>query len=210
MPPLLGQIEGTPTIRFYKPKIKQGNSEREKITLDYNGERKATDMKVFADYSMPNFVASVSSGKMDYEKFVNKAIKHGLPRVMLFTSKAGSKTSNLTKFLSTEFRRRILLAEIKPTKPNQEILDQFDVKDLPALIIIPSTPEQEEGEELVDLVPIKYEDDKFTKIKLVNFISKHALKQPVFPAPKKKEPEQKEKKEEKQEQPKKERVKVEL
>jgi len=185
MPPLLGEIKGTPTIRFYKPKTKQGNSDRKKIIMDYEYERKAVAMKNFADTNMPNFVEKVSSGKLDYEKFNAKGVKHGLPRVLLFTSKAGSKTSNLTKFLSAEFRRRILIAEIKPTKPNQDILDQFGITDLPAMIIVP--PPQESGNENVDPLPVQYEGGKFTKNKLTDFISKHALKTAVVSAPKKKQ-----------------------
>lgn len=187
MPPLLGEIKGTPTIRFYKPKAKQGNSDRKKIVLDYNGERKAVNMKAFADGQMPNFVEKVASGKLDYEKFNAKAVKHGLPRVLLFTSKAGAKTSNLTKFLSVEFRRRMLIAEIKPTKPNQNILDQFGITELPALIVIPPPPVQEEGEEIVDPLPVHYDGGKFTKLKLVDFLSKNVLKTAVVSAPKKKE-----------------------
>jgi protein disulfide-isomerase A6 len=174
-PSLLGEIQGTPTIRLYVPKKKQkdgGNSK--KVVLDYNFERKAADMKRFLDEHMPEFIERVS-GASGLEKFQNKAERYGLPQAILFTSKA--KTLPLTKFLSTEFRRRLLLAEVHPKKPNKEIMEKFKVVDLPALLVIPAG----EGE------TIKYEGDGFTRNKLQSFLSKYALKESVFPSSKTKE-----------------------
>ena len=116
-PPLLGEIKGTPTIRLYVPKKKQGDSNAKKVVLDYNYERKAVAMKKFVDENMPDFIEKVS-GDSGLEKFQEKAKRNGLPQVLLFTSKA--KTLPLTKYLSTEFRRRLLLGEIHPTKPNKD------------------------------------------------------------------------------------------
>jgi protein disulfide-isomerase A6 len=174
-PSLLGEIQGTPTIRLYIPKKKQkdgGNSK--KVVLDYNYERKATDMKRFLDENMPEFIEKVS-GVKGLEKFQNKAERYGLPQAILFTSKA--KTLPLTKFLSTEFRRRILLAEVHPTKPNKEIMEKFNVVDLPALLVIPAGG----GD------PIKYQGNGFTRNKLQPFLSKYALKEKVVPPSKAKE-----------------------
>jgi hypothetical protein len=169
-PPVLGEIRGTPTIRLFKPKKNQGDSTKKKIVLDYNGERKAKNMKEWLEYSMPNYVEQISGGSID--KFQEKADKHGLPKVLLFTSKA--KTASLTKYLSTEFRRRLLIAEIHPTKPNKTIMEKYGVTDLPALIVIPPSDETGEAQE-----PIHYDGDGFTKNKLQNFLFKHALKEKV-------------------------------
>lgn len=179
-PPLLGEIKGTPTIRLYKPKKKQRpGSNKEKVVIDYNFERKARDMKKFVDEKIPSAAEQVVNGEKDLDSFEEKAEKHGLPRAMLFTSKAD--TMPLTKYLSTEFRRKLLFAEVKPTKKNKAIMDKFDVTDLPALIVFPVTSTDS------DLQPIRYDGDGFTKHKLQGFLSKHALKNMVLPTVKKEE-----------------------
>lgn len=168
-PRVLGEIKGTPTIRLFKPKLQQGDSNKKKVVLDYNLERKAKAMKQFVEYNMPSFVENIS-GLSSFEKFESKANKYGLPQVLLFTSKA--KTASLTKYLSTEFRRRLLIGEVHPTKPNQVLLEKYGVKDLPALIVI--VAENSNGDEV-----IRYEGDGFTKNKLNSFLSKHSLKKKV-------------------------------
>jgi protein disulfide-isomerase A6 len=172
-PALLGDIKGTPTIRLYVPKKKQGAGGTKKVVLDYNYERKAKDMKSFVDENMPSVIERVAD-TASLAKYQEKAVKHGLPQVLLFTSKA--KTLPISKYLSTEFRRRLLLAEIHPTKPNKAVMDKYGVTELPALIVIPP-----DGGE-----PIRYDGDAFTKNKLQSFLSKHALKEKVLP-PKKEE-----------------------
>jgi len=171
MPALLGEIKGTPTIRLFKPKKKQGNSNKKKDVVEYQFERKAKDMKSFLDGHTPNFIEHVNGSK-DLLSYEEKAARNGLPRVLLFTSKA--QTSSLTKFLSTEFRRRLLLAEIYPNKNNKEIVEKYGITNLPMLIVIP--PIKEDGEMAE---PIRYSKTDFTRIKLQNFLSKHALKEPV-------------------------------
>lgn len=198
-PPLLGEVKGTPTIRLYVPKKKQGNSNVKKIVLDYQFERKAVDMKKYLDEKMPSFVEKVS-GNSGLVKFQDKAERNELPQVLLFTSKA--KTLGLTKYLSTEFRRRLLLAEVHPTKPNKEVMDKYGVKDLPAMVVIPAGKDE---------AAIVYDGDGFTKNKLQSFLSKYALKDKVFPAKKKKEEEEEQKEDAKKvepEPPKEEKIKV--
>lgn len=194
MPALLGEIKGTPTIRLIMPKKKQGADGNNKVVIDYNYERKAKDMKAFVDENMPSVIERVSDIS-SLEKYQEKAAKHGLPQVLLFTSKA--KTLPISKYLSTEFRRRLLLAEIHPTKPNKDVMDKYGITELPALIVIPSDGGK----------PIRYDGDGFTKNKLQSFLSKHALKEKVLPPKKKKEEKEETKKEEKKEEPKKEEEK---
>jgi len=166
---------------MFKPKKKQGNTEKQKVVLDYNQERKAKDMKRFVDYQMPNFIEHVNGDK-DLVTFEDKAIRNGLPQVLLFTSKSG--TSTLTKYLSTEYRRRILLAQIEPTKNNKSIIDKYGITDFPAMLVITpkSTGDDEDDEDETrndaDIIP--YEGDSFTRIKLDMFLSTHALKKPVL------------------------------
>jgi len=184
-PALLGEYKGTPTIRYFKPKKKQQpGSNKKKTVLDYNYERKAKDMKSFTDREMPNFIESVANGRVDLAKFEDKAIKNGLPRAMLFTSKPN--TSSISKFLSTEFRRRMIIAEIKPTKKNKEIIDQFQIEDFPALIVIlpPSNSTTGEEEAAENSVIIRYpgkETSEFSKHRLITFLTNHALKDMVMP-----------------------------
>jgi len=191
---LLGEIKGTPTIRLFKPKPKQKPGKySSKVVMDYNNERKAVDMKRFTDYSMPNFVEDIVHGSKDLEKFQTKAVKNGLPRALLFVSK--SATMPLTKFLSTQFRRKMLLGEVKPNVKNKEILEQFGVTDLPALIVIPAGTT---GEGAEDKDHVRYEGEKkdFTRLKLEKFLSNFALKQIKMPPLKKDDEKEKGKKEE--------------
>lgn len=176
-PPLLGEIRGTPTIRLYIPKKKQKpGSNKEKDAIDYPYERKAKDFKRFLDDNMPDYSEKIVNGWSEMEQFVDKAEKHKLPRVLLFTRKAD--TMPVTKFLSTEFRRKLLLGEVKPTKKNKEIMDKYGIMDLPALIVLPAGEEED---------PIRYEGDRFTKTTLQIFLSKYALKNMVLPQKKKEE-----------------------
>mmetsp|Transcript_19163 Transcript_19163/g.43634 ORF Transcript_19163/g.43634 Transcript_19163/m.43634 type:complete len:156 (-) Transcript_19163:258-725(-) len=135
-------------------------------------------MKRFVDKQMPNFVEKVVSFD-DFSAFQDKASRNSLPQAILFTSK--TTTSPLTKYLSTEFRRRMLLAEVVPTKMNKEVIDKFGIKDFPSLVIIPVTSDGEVGQ----ADHILYDGESFTRIKLHKFLSKHARKDKV--APKKKE-----------------------
>mmetsp|Transcript_26161 Transcript_26161/g.75532 ORF Transcript_26161/g.75532 Transcript_26161/m.75532 type:complete len:177 (+) Transcript_26161:343-873(+) len=176
--------------------------------MDYNYERKAKDMKQFVDANIPSFIEKVN-GMKDLQTFEEKAGRNGLPQVLLFTAKPN--TSPLTKYLSTEFRRRILLAEVKPTKPNKDVIDKYGIKDFPAIIVIPPPAAEDSslgGSSEGNAEVIRYEGEGFTRNKLQGFLGKHALKNPVIPPKKKKETEGEDTK--KKEEPKKEGVKTEL
>ncbi|KAG7367851.1 thioredoxin [Nitzschia inconspicua] len=185
-PRLLGDIQGTPTLRLYKPKKKQRkpDSNAEKVVVDYrHGERTAKDMKAFLENEMPNYSERITFGQKDLDKASQKADKYGLPVALLFTSKP--KTSPLVKFLSTEFRRRLLLVEIPPTTNNQPLLQKYGMehKDtLPALLVIPPNNGGDEATQQQQKQHRYYEGDKFTRRKLQDFLSKHALKEPVYKA----------------------------
>jgi len=161
---------------MFKPKRKQGNTDKQKVVLDYNQERKATDMKRFVDNQMPDFIENVN-GVKGLAAFEDKAVRNGLPQVILFTSKSG--TSSLTKYLSTEFRRKILLTQIQPTKNNQSIIDKYAITDFPTLLVIPPKTTDDEEEE-GDAKTIRYDGSSFTRIKLQMFLSTHALKDEVL------------------------------
>jgi len=200
-PGILGEVKGTPTIRMFKPKKKQGNTDKQKVVLDYNQERKAKDMKRFVDYQMPEFIEHVN-GEKDLGAFEEKAVRNGLPQVLLFTSKSG--TSPLTKYLSTEFRRRILLGQIEPSKNNKSIIDKYEIKDFPALLVILPTTSGDDNEHNTEI--IRYDGSSFTRNKLHMFLSTHALKDKVLAKKKTEEA----KKEPAQKSPEKEGVRTEL
>lgn len=140
-------------------------------------------MKAFLENEMPNYSERITFGQKDLDKASQKADKYGLPVALLFTSKP--KTSPLVKFLSTEFRRRLLLVEIPPTTNNQPLLQKYGMehKDtLPALLVIPPNNGGDEATQQQQKQHRYYEGDKFTRRKLQDFLSKHALKEPVYKA----------------------------
>jgi hypothetical protein len=180
-PRLLGEYKGTPTIRLFVPKPKQNtpDSYAKKNVLDYQYERKAIDIKKFVEGNMPNFLESIK-GISDLLKFQEKAHKYGLPRVLIFTSKA--QTLPLTKYLSTEFRRKLLIAEIHPTKLNQEVIAKLGITKFPTVIVYPVGKSSSAAFD--DDEPVWYDGEGFSRHKLQSFLSKHALKEKVLPPPK--------------------------
>jgi len=180
-PRLLGEYSGTPTIRMFTPKRKPKNpgSFSEKSVMDYqHGERNAKDLRKFLEHQLPNFVERVKFGKEDYQKFVDKADRFGLPLVVVFTTKA--TTSTTLKWLSAEYRRRVFLIEIPPTDKNlelrTELLNQFGAGDSDdttkaSLYVVPPG----DGEAVV-----KYGGDKFARKNLQVFLKEHALNEPVL------------------------------
>lgn len=177
-PSLIGQIRGTPTIKFIKPSPKKNKrgSFKKKIVSDYNGERNAKGMMAFAESNMPNFIERVN-GQKDMDKFIAKADEYGLPKAVIISK----KPSHVVKFMSTEYRRRMLVAEVRASKNNKDIIAKFGITDFPAAII------------LTDGEPIKM-NKKMSFNRLNLFLGKHALSEPVYGKPKKEE-----KKEEKEE-----------
>lgn len=179
-PRLLGEYQGTPTIRLFKPKKKQRKtgSNAEKLVLDYqHGERNVRDMKKFLEYQIPTYVERIKFGTDDYNKMKGKADKYGLPIALLFTSKTSTSTN--VKWLSTEYRRRMLLVEVPPVAKNENLRKEIigdnkddDKQKLPALYIIP--PSGSDGK------ITKYESSDYKIRKLQDFFDQHALKEPVF------------------------------
>ena len=125
-PRLVGEIRGTPTIKFIAPSKKNKRDSNKKKTVSaYNGERKFDAMRDYAEAMMPSYVTRIF-GARDLEKFDAQATKYALPR-FLVVSKDPRGTSAVTKALSTEFRRRALVAEVKATKKNADIIKELGV-----------------------------------------------------------------------------------
>ena len=160
--------------------------------MDYQNERKAIDMKKFLEYQMPDYSDKIKNGMVDLETFHDKGKRNkNIPRAIVFTSK--STTSPVTKYLSTQFRRRLLLGEVKVVvggdkkSPNQEILDHYGITKLPALVVVVTT--ESGGNEEEEKVII-YDGDSYSRQKLERFLSDYAWKEPYFPPPKEKKGEE--------------------
>jgi len=169
-PGLIGQVQGTPTIKLIRPKTKKNKKNKKKVVLDYSGERKVGAMKTYVLDQLANHVEKIDGAK-GLDKFNGLAAKYDLPRILVFSKNAASP---LLKYMSTEYRRRLLMGLVKGTKTNSAILKQYGVKDLPAVVAIPPG----DGAE-----PVVYaKKDKKGKIditfgKLTFFLDRHALKE---------------------------------
>lgn len=210
VPQILGQIKGTPTIKLVKPKRK-GKNNKQKQVIDYNLARTADELSTFAFNSMPSFVERVNSPE-DYEKIQNKANKFGLPLFIAFSG----RNLNEFKYLSTEFRRRVLITQIGTKKELKELYFKFGVMiNGKALLVVPPSEDEDVADSSQRAISFAY-DKKWTLNSLQTFFDEHALSTEVKPKPKeetKKEdpPGSEEKKQEvKTEKVKTEKVKTEL
>ena len=177
-PRIIGQIQGTPTIKLIKPKLKKNKKNKKKIVLDYQYERKAKALKQFVSNNINSFVEKIDASK-GLQKFHDKGEKYGLPLALVFTKSPTTKP--LVKYASAEFRRRMLIGEIKLSKRNKEIVDKYKVTpDQTTLVVIPRNPEDNSL-----LEPVRYVHKKFSFHKVINFLGKHALKKAVEGALKK-------------------------
>lgn len=175
-PRMVGQIKGTPTIKYIRPKKKnKKTSNAKKDISDFNGAREFKALAEYAEYMLPSFVTRIN-GEKELSKFVEKADMYALPKVLIF-SKSGS-TLPLVKTLSAEFRRRVLIGEVRLSKPNQSLVKKFGAvesrvggKEKHIMVVLPG--DGDAGE------PVVF-DKKFTWRHTVKFLQKHALKKPYF------------------------------
>jgi hypothetical protein len=164
-PAIVGQIQGTPTIKFIVPSKKnKKNQFNKKIVSDYNGARETKPMMSFAILNMPNFVEKVT-GQPGLKKYLKKADDYGLPKVLVFSK--SSTTSSMIKAISTEYRRRALVGEVKATKNNQAIVKQYSIKAFPKVIVVKADGSVVEFEKKPSFNSLNF------------FIGKHVLKKPV-------------------------------
>mmetsp|Transcript_17409 Transcript_17409/g.36283 ORF Transcript_17409/g.36283 Transcript_17409/m.36283 type:complete len:211 (-) Transcript_17409:221-853(-) len=184
VPSVLGQIQGTPTIKLVRPKRK-AKTNKQKDVIDYNMERKASDLETFALDLMPNFVERVN-GEEDFEKFQKKARKYGLPMMLFFSE--DRRITNEMKFLSTEFRRRVLVAQIPFTKKeNRPVFLKYGVRGQALLVVPPIDSEDGDSNQQSNEVVF---DGKWNLHRLQTFFLDHALKSEVKPQSREKEREE--------------------
>ena len=129
---------------------------------------------------MPSFVERIN-GPEDFEKFKTKATKYGLPMMLFFSE--DRRILNEMKYLSTEFRRKVLIAQIPFTKKeNKNIFFEYGVRGQALLVVPPSIPG--EGEHAESQQPdVVVFDGKWNLHRLQSFFSEHALKTEVKPKP---------------------------
>lgn len=173
-----------------KKKQRKKGSNAEKTVTDYkHGERNAKDLRKFLEYQMPNYVERVKFGRSDYDKVAAKANKYGLPIALIFTSKG--TTSTTVKWLSTEFRRKLLIVEIPPTAQNESLRAELvggggnedtNTSVLPAMYVLPPTVSSNNNADpdYGGIIAKKYDGDKFSRRKLEDFLNIHALPEPVL------------------------------
>jgi protein disulfide-isomerase A6 len=166
-PRLIGQIKGTPTIKLFYPKTKKNKNNKKKIALDYNQAREMAPMKAYVESKIPNFVEKIVDVKQ-HAAYSDKATRNGLPQVLVFSK--SSSTTPLLKYASTEYRRRLLIGEVKQTKKNQELYKKYNIKTAPAMVVVKPDGEVQQ-----------YTKGKFSFHKVVNWLGEHALKEAVVP-----------------------------
>ena len=132
------------------------------MSMDYNGPRELKDMKAFAEQHMPNFVEAIN-GDAGHAKFLEKAEKHGLPVALLFSKSKATKP--MMKAMSSIFRRRLLLGEIRGSANNKPLIQKYGVTKMPHLMVL--------GKD--DAEPVVF-NKKPTFNRLKNFFEDHALK----------------------------------
>lgn len=135
---------------------------------------------------MPSFVERIN-GHQDFQKFKSKAIKFGLPMMLFFSE--DRRLLNEMKFLSTQFRRRVLIAHISFTKKeNKNIFFEYGVRGQALLVVPPTKGDSEvvldDGEEIANVVTF---DGRWNLHRLSSFFSEHALKSEVTPESKEKD-----------------------
>jgi len=167
-PRIVGEVRGTPTIKFLYPSKKNGRgSNKKKIVSDYNGERKWKDMATFAAEKMPNYVMRIKDDS-SLKKFEQTAFEYALPTVMVFSEKP---TNKLVKALSTEWRRRVLIGSVRASKNNKDIITKFGVTKFPTVIAL-----KKDGKHVTL-------EKKPSWKRLNSFMSDHALEKPYFEDP---------------------------
>lgn len=150
------------------PKRKSARNEKE--VVDYQQAREVKDLLRFATNTMPNYVEpAVDAASL--AKLEAKAKEWGLPLILVFSDKPAGATSSTLKALSAEYRRRVLIGELR-SKRSLEAVQRFGVTSFPTAICLAS-----EGEATRETH--RFEGKEPTYRRLDTFVSKCALRKPV-------------------------------
>ena len=171
-PRSLGPIKGTPTIKAFVPK--RASARNEKELLEYDSAREVGDLVRFATSRMPSYVERVSNDA-ELAKFTAKASDWGLPRILVFSDKAAGQTSSTLKAISSEFRRRGLIAEVRKHARTEQIISAHVVSSFPTLVCLGKAGKNGE--------PLRFEGKQPTYGRLSTFVGKCSLSKPVLTKP---------------------------
>ncbi len=178
-PPLLGAIQGTPTIKAFAPK--RASASNRKVVSEYSGAREVEDLRRFAVDLMPNFVESVEGDEALHALF-DRGKKWHIPVVLLFSDT--TNTPMIVKALSTQYRRRVIIGELKSWK-SRDIAELYRVTTYPTLIgfyvehVRGDKFEGHHGEK----TPLRFEKKRPSHLSLDLYLSKLALPKPVTSRP---------------------------
>ena len=169
-PAAIGQISGTPTIKAFIPK--RSSSKNEKEVVDYAQEREVANLVRFATSRMPTYVEVLDTPQA-LRRFDAKAEEWGLPRVLVLSNKAGGQSASTLKALSAEYRRRVLIGDVRKLP---EVAKRYEVTSYPTLLCFaPGGGAAAPSHRFVGKEP--------TFRRLESFVGKCALRKPVLKKP---------------------------
>ena len=151
---------------------KRASARNEKTAVDYDQAREVNDLVRFATGRMPNFVESLGDAAA-LAKLHAKAREWALPRVLVFSDKSG-QTSSTLKALSAEYRRRVLIGELRSQK-HADAVKRYGVTSFPTLLCLATASD--------DQPTHRFENREASYHRLNTFVSKCALKKPVLKKP---------------------------
>jgi len=170
-PNAIGQIQGTPTIKAFIPK--RSSAKNEKIVVDYDQSREVDSLMRYATSKMPSFVEVLDTPDV-LRRFEAKATEWGLPRVLVLSNKAGGQSASTLKALSAEYRRRVLIGEVRSSKL-PEVAKRHGVTSYPTLLCFASGG--------AAAPTSRFEGKEPTYRRLDGFVGKCALRKPVLKKP---------------------------
>lgn len=136
LPEVLGVANATPTIRALVPNV-AGDDEPPAL-VEYTGDRGVEDLARFAGALMPSLVVVVH----DEAALAAAAAAARLPQLLCFVARRPtSATPPMLKALSTTFRGRLLVAEVRvhdSTPATVELAARFGVGQSPAFFALPA------------------------------------------------------------------------
>ena len=163
---------------------KRSSSRNEKEVLTYEQAREVPELVRFATGRMPNYVESVA-GATEFVQLRAKANEWGLPLVLVFSDKAGGQSSSTLRALSAEFRRRVLIGELRATR-HAAAVAAYKVTSFPTLVCLAARGPGDAAD-MADEERSRFAGKQPTFRRLLTFIEKCALRKPVLRKPSSKE-----------------------